>query len=494
VHLNYLCALNGVIPPTQSERFHYCELGCGDGATTLSLAACYPLGRFWGIDLNPSHIAKAESLAHEAGLDNVTFIAADVATYDRSLLPNFDYITMHGLYAWVPLGVQAAIRDFVSTKLRPGGLVYLSYNAMPGWGSVSPLREYFVGRAAVLQGDPVSVARQVVSELVALKQQQAPFFRENPVAADIVTRLADADPRYVVHEYLGGSWFPRYFTEIHDDFTAIGLRFVAEAGVIESLLPHSVAPAFVEKLEQATDIRERESLRDFIQNRFFRRDVYRRPREADSEQTSVRPLHDTLFGLIADPRQIPNTMHLPDAPSVSLQGPWFERVKRLIGYRVLTLDELLADPELARVNPGQLIESLQLLSASGFCVPCATREIEPPRGPSEHIAVVPRLNAALLARHDWTEPSLTLASPVLGSGITLNALEAALLNSLHLRESLDWLVEQLAQHGIVVRGADDGQVISDQRAARQALQQAMQQFQRYKLPKLAYLGIVVPRA
>jgi hypothetical protein len=26
------------------------------------------------------------------------------------------------------------------------------------------------------------------------------------------------------------------------------------------------------------------------------------------------------------------------------------------------------------------------------------------------------------------------------------------------------------------------------------LQQAMQQFQRYKLPKLAYLGIVVPRA
>ena len=83
---------------------------------------------------------------------------------------------------------------------------------------------------------------------------------------------------------------------------------------------------------------------------------------------------------------------------------------------------------------------------------------------------------------------------MLGSGITLNALEAALLSSLHLRESLDWLLDQLTVHGIAVRGTDDGAVIDERKAARQALHEAMQQFQRHKLPKLAYLGIVVPEA
>ena len=60
------------------------------------------------------------------------------------------------------------------------------------------------------------------------------------------------------------------------------------------------------------------------------------------------------------------------------------------------------------------------------------------------------------------------------------------------KESLDWLVERLTQKGIAVRGTYNGEVITDNEAARQALGRAMQQFLYYKLPKLAYLGIVVP--
>lgn len=420
------------------------------------------------------------------------FIAADIARFDRRQLPDFDYVTLHGLYAWVPLEVQAAIRAFLATKLRPGGLVYLSYNALPGWGSVSPLREYFVGRAAVLGGEPLELARRIVAELAKLKEQGAPFFHENPAAAGIVTRLEASDPRYIVHEYLGPSWYPKYFTEVHDELSACGLAFVGDTAIVENLLPHSVKPAFVEGLQALDDRRERESRRDFIQNRFFRRDVYRKPGGGSTIRSPNGPLGETLFSLIAHPIQVPDTINITDAPAVKYAGPWFERIKRLLGHRVLSLDELLQTPGLAEGDPAQYIDNLTLLTVGGFCVPCATRETEPPRGPSDFVEVVPRLNAVLLERLDWTAPAIALASPVLGSGVTLNALEAALLRSLHQRESIDWLADQFERAGIAVRADEGKRIIDDPAQARAALEEAMQAFLRYKLPKLAYLGVVVP--
>jgi hypothetical protein len=75
--------------------------------------------------------------------------------------------------------------------------------------------------------------------------------------------------------------------------------------------------------------------------------------------------------------------------------------------------------------------------------------------------------------------------------MTLNALETALLDSLHRRESIDWLNDRLTQEGIAVRREGDGEVITDRDHNRRALERAMQQFLRWKLPKLAYLGVVV---
>ena len=42
VHLNYICALNGVRGPNLSAPFNYCELRCGAGETTNVLAAANP--------------------------------------------------------------------------------------------------------------------------------------------------------------------------------------------------------------------------------------------------------------------------------------------------------------------------------------------------------------------------------------------------------------------------------------------------------------------
>lgn len=196
--------------------------------------------------------------------------------------------------------------------------------------------------------------------------------------------------------------------------TAEGLHFVAEAGIAESLLEHSVAAPFVGQLSGEPDVCRREALRDFIQNRVFRRDVYVKPDSEEKTATSDELLLQTRFGMVADPVQIPENIVLPDAPSTHFEGPWFERVKKLLGYKVLTLAEILQDPELQGYDRNALIEGMKLLSIGGFCTPCVRREVIPARGPTNTISVVPKINEIRLDSHDWSEPGSTRASPSSG--------------------------------------------------------------------------------
>ena len=490
VHLNFVCALNGHAAPNLGEAFTYCELGCGVGDTTTLLAAAYPQGRFVGIDLNPSHIEQARQLAAAGQVSNVEYIAGDIARLDTDSLPDFDYVTLHGLYAWVPPAVQEAIRHFLRDKLRPGGIVYLSYNAMPGWGSASPLRRFFLDRKDQLGDDVLAGVRRIVGELVWLRDQGAGFFRDNPVTADIVRTLESADPRYIVHEYFSHDWHPAYFADVDEQLRTCGLSFVGQTGVIDSLLAHSVNPPFAERLRDIDDRVARESLRDFIQNRFFRRDVYIKPLPGTLPIPGEERFDQTLLGLIADPVQIPSTIHFPDAPSVTLDEHRLAYVKHRLGYRVKTFAELSDDPTLSPADRATLRDDLKLMAAGGFCAPCLSREIEPSREPVERIALPSPLNRVLLERHGWSENQLLLVSPVLGNCVALNGIEAVLLASLQQDRALPWVWDRLQKNGIAINSESAGTPIEDRDAGIQALDDAMARFLRYKLPKLAFLGVV----
>ena len=491
IHLKYICALNGVDSPAIDQPFDYCEIGCGPGETLLMLAASNPLGRFFGIDLSPSHTETASNLAATGGLSNIEFLTADITLLDPAILPDFDFISLHGLYSWVPEPVQAAIRVFLAAKLKPGGIAYVSYNAMPGWGAVSPLQRFFVDQSKRMSGDLIDQSRQIVGQLEALRNNGAAFFRENPSASGILSRLLGADPRYVAHEYLGAHWQPRYFADVHDEMTAQGLRYVGEGGIIENLPEHSVMPEFVDSLLAESEPRNRETLRDFIQNRFFRRDIYVKP-AGTADAPVDKLLQDFLFGLVAAPVQVPESVNLSDAPSLHFEGAWFERIKQLMAYRVLTLSEILADASLSVCPVDDLLEGIKLLTAGGFFAPFLTREVVPPRGPSETIRVVPRLNAIRLQARDWSTPSFTLASPVMGSGVSLNSLEAALLDGLQRSDPVPWVRSELLSRGINLLSSDEHTPVEGDAHARQALQKALDQFVKHKLPKMAYLGVVEP--
>lgn len=139
VHLSYVAQVNGFPVRPLDKPFTYCDLGCGNGVTVNLLADALPQGDFHGIDINPEHILNASSYAKNAGLTNAIFIENSFEDYLRNNPQKFDFITLHGIYSWVNAEVRQQVRDVIDQTLNPGGLVYVSYNALPGWAELMPM-------------------------------------------------------------------------------------------------------------------------------------------------------------------------------------------------------------------------------------------------------------------------------------------------------------------------------------------------------------------
>jgi SAM-dependent methyltransferase len=275
VWLAYIAAINGYSTPPLNSRFTWCELGCGKGVTSLLLAAAYPQGEFHACDFNPVHIDYAERLRGAGGIGNVRFHAKSFREMLDAALPAFDFIAIHGVYSWVPDEVRGEIREFIQRRLKPGGLVSVSYNAMPGWAHLQPIRRMMNAYASSLQtGDSLERARQAYAYVDCLARSGAGYFAALPAAAQHLKEIATQDIRYVAHEYLTPYGDPFYFSEVNAQLQPLGLSFAGSMTPEDNYISLSVPAKFQKLLAEAPSREMTETNRDFIVNRRFRRDLY----------------------------------------------------------------------------------------------------------------------------------------------------------------------------------------------------------------------------
>ena len=116
-----VATLHGLTPPDPREA-RVLELGCGAGANLAGIAAAEPGVRAVGVDLAPTAVEVARATAAAAGLENVTFDVADVLALTGGELGEFDYVLVHGLYAWAPEPVREAVLAACRSHLSPHGI------------------------------------------------------------------------------------------------------------------------------------------------------------------------------------------------------------------------------------------------------------------------------------------------------------------------------------------------------------------------------------
>ncbi|HEY4164476.1 MAG TPA: class I SAM-dependent methyltransferase, partial [Dongiaceae bacterium] len=183
--LDFVATLSGFAPPRRNpdDAFAYCELGCGQGMASIVFSATHSAGEFHGIDAMPEHIARGGQIAERAGIGNLTFHALDFATALDLDLPKFQYIVAHGVYAWIDAPAAASMRRFIDRHLAPGGLVYVSYNAMPGWAADAPFQHLIYTLAAGEAGNSIEKFETVSLKLQKLREAGAAALLASTIAA-----------------------------------------------------------------------------------------------------------------------------------------------------------------------------------------------------------------------------------------------------------------------------------------------------------------------
>jgi SAM-dependent methyltransferase len=272
--MNYIAMVNGYTPRPLDRAFAYCELGCGKGVTSVVLAALHPKGHFFACDLNPEHVRGARALTKTGGIANVKFLERDIAKMTAEKLPKFDFITLHGLWSWVSGEVRAQIRAFIKAKLKPKGLVMLSYNAMPGWAHIQPIRRMMHAYADGLSGKSIDKARRAYAYVRFLADNNAGYFVTNPASVEQLNTVASADVRYFIHDYMTPHGDPFYFSEVEQSMREVGLAFAGSLVPAQNYPELSVAKQFQQLMNTAPTRAVLETHRDFVANTRFRVDLY----------------------------------------------------------------------------------------------------------------------------------------------------------------------------------------------------------------------------
>jgi SAM-dependent methyltransferase/methyltransferase-like protein len=225
-HLAALAQLHGLKAP-EVDTARVLEIGCASGGNIIALAVRFPKMRIAGFDLTARHIAEGQSRIKHLGLGNIDLRQGDVKE-----LPfkgeAFDYIICHGLYSWVPAGVQDAVLQLTHACLASDGVAAISYNVLPGWHLRRVVRDICLHYSGT-SGTPlqrVTKARYALEGIARSANASQPY---GALLQGEAKRLALQPSAYVLGEFLAGTNEPCTFTEFNRRAEAHGLNFLCEA-------------------------------------------------------------------------------------------------------------------------------------------------------------------------------------------------------------------------------------------------------------------------
>jgi SAM-dependent methyltransferase len=436
-------ALGGVYPAWQDD-FSYCELGCGHGVSLAMAAAAHPRAWFFANDFNIEAMQWLQALLREAeigwcegltpapgrvGLSVAPFAAlADAADAEGDAAPLFDMIALHGVWSWVGDVERRCILRFIDRRLKPGGFVYLGWNAMPGWSALLPLRALMAERAMRQAGPLAGRIEAALEQAARLERLGGGYFAAQPAAAARLHHLLQAERGYLAHEYFNQHWQPAYITETAHALADVGLDFLTQVRACDrraaSELDPWLTPLVPPELEGQALLVHKEFLRDFYENRAFRRDLFWRPSttmQVELRKTSARPCRFAALAPAQASNDPPLLPHGGPAIALTLDVEVATAILSALAGGPLGLMDLVA--RLAGVAAARIEATLDDLLALEKVAPAMPKDQEA----SERVATCRRLNQVILRRALTDVPVEAMASPVLGGGLAVDRLEQLFL-------------------------------------------------------------------
>jgi hypothetical protein len=485
--------LAGLAPPTATgDAPTYLELGYGQGVTLNIEAAAAP-GTYVGTDFNPVHAANAQSLARVSGAEMRVYDESFAELNARDDLPMFDYIVLHGIWSWVSDENRKVIVDIIRKRLKVGGAVYFSYNTFPGWATAMPLRHLMSLHSETAGTDVQGMVGRIEGSIAftnKLAEVQARFFQANPLAKTRLDSIAGQNRNYLAHEYFNTYWTPMYFSEVHEWLSEAKLSYAAPAATMEHLDGFQFTAQQREVLNTLPAGVLRETVRDYLQNQQFRRDLYTRGARRLPPLERIEMLNQMRLTLTVPADEIPFEVET-GLGKIGLRPEIYRPVIEALaadGASAKTLGDIANMPDVAALPPGALIETIAVLVGSG--------RAHPAQSEAQVAAARPRcdkLNAYLCERARISSDVSWLASPVIGGGLPVGRFEQMFIaaRAKGLKKPADWAKDAwdvlTRQNQSLIK---EGQVLKTAEENLTELTTQAQAFADKRLPMLQRLGVM----
>jgi ubiquinone/menaquinone biosynthesis C-methylase UbiE len=477
----------GRFVPDMESAFNYCELGCGQGFGANLIAATHPQGRFWAVDFNPAQIINARRMAQKAGLQNIEFVESSfqqVADAPADAFPQFDYIVLHGIYSWVSRDNQKAIARFVGRFLKPGGVVYNSYNCQPGWAAFTPLQKLMRLHADRHPGSSDQQAHEALQFAQKLIDSGSLYTVSNPIVKVRVEKALEQNKHYLAHEYMHQQWDIHHFADVMADFAEAKCNWMGSAHLPENIDVLSAPASMHALINEAPDDLFRETLKDFAHNQSFRRDLYVRGVESMTVSTQKHFLYDHRFTALLQAPEGEFKFSTPIGEVTGKEELYRPLLEALYGVS-LSFRECLELPAFQGRNTNELVQALMLLISGGFVHACF---------PGRDGEAAQNLNRIIAQQALLGDELSFLAAPGLGSAVAANLIEmqiAAILietPETSLEALADGVWQRISSHGRAL--VKDGVALQGADANRQEVAALITQFMEKKEPFWRLAGVI----
>ncbi len=337
-------------------------------------------------------------------------------------IPEADFVSLHGLWTWVPQVVQAGVVRLLAAKVRPGGAVHVSYNSLPGWGGVFGMQRVLheVGRRSASRSD--RQAEEGLKFVRALYETEALQLVRAPLVKSLLERIDTMPSQYLAHEYMNDHWAPCFMADVAAQLAEAKLEWVASAQLVENFPDLTFNDAQRALAQQFDDPMLRELMKDTCIERMLRHDVFVRGARRIGTTARDAALMDVQLSLNIAPEDMPLEADMP-AGRAELSPAFYRPIAQAMQAGPRRVRDLLQLPDVEgrRDNPAELIGILVGLDIAEPAV-----SLDAPPGEAAM-----RFNRFATRRMALTEPLgrvIGVASRRLGTGLHASLCDLILMD------------------------------------------------------------------
>jgi len=246
------------------------EVGCGNGSNIIPMALSLPGSEFLGIDLATTAVQQGAERAAAAGVTNVRLEVGDIAELGAEI-GEFDYVIAHGVFSWVPDHVREALLALIRRQMRPNGVAFISYNALPGDQIRSVVRQMLKVHTAGIEPatKKLAAARAFLDLLARAPDSAADIY--GPLLRSEIGKVILSSDDTLFHDDLSEYNEPYYVSDFMAKAGRHGLQFLAETP-FHTMSAGGLPDEMVQLLREmaAKDIVLKEQYLDYFRCRGFR--------------------------------------------------------------------------------------------------------------------------------------------------------------------------------------------------------------------------------